>query len=65
MSLAREIRSRAALKNEKANGMRRTCRHCKSRMLGKPGYGWICQECGWESLGQRLARRELEAVRDD
>ena len=65
MSIEREIRRRAALKNEKANGMRRTCRHCKSRMAVKPGYGWICPECGWKSRGQRQARMELEVKRDD
>lgn len=63
MSIEREIRRRNQIKNEKANGMRRTCRRCKSRMLGKPGYGWICVECGWESRGQMQARRELEGRR--
>ena len=47
MSLEREIRRRNAIKKEKAAGLRRTCRHCGNRMIGKSGYGWVCQECGW------------------
>jgi ribosomal protein L37AE/L43A len=47
MSLEREIRRRNAIKKEKTAGLRRTCRHCGNRMIGKSGYGWVCQECGW------------------
>ena len=56
MSLEREIRRRNAIKKEKEDGLRRTCKHCKSKMLGKPGYGWVCPECGW------MPRRKDDAV---
>jgi len=63
MSIEREIKRRNALKNEKDNGIRRVCRRCKARMFVKPGYGCVCQECGWESHGQKRARMELEGLR--
>ena len=60
MSLRRSIK-RNALKNDlKLNGMRSTCRHCKSKMTVKPGYGWVCGECGWWPSKQIRARGELD-----
>ena len=48
MSIEREIRRFANRKKRKEERKRTTCRHCKGKMIEKPGYGLICPECGWE-----------------
>ena len=59
MSIERQFRRRALQANMRANGMRSTCRKCKEKMVCKPGYGWVCQACGWEPFAQAKIRSEL------
>lgn len=54
MSIEREFRRFANRKRMKEERKRTTCRHCKNKLLEKPGYGLVCPECGWmkqESAG--------------
>ena len=55
MGLEREIRRKQQLEDMKLNGMRSRCRKCKSEMVCKPGYGWLCPVCGWVPKKQREA----------
>lgn len=56
MSIEREIKRRRIREDMKLNGMRSKCRKCGSEMACKPGYGWLCLECGWKPLKQRPQR---------
>lgn len=47
MSIARTMRRQAKLRIEKENG-RITCPKCHDKLVEKPGYGQVCQKCGWE-----------------
>lgn len=61
MSLSRSIKRKALQQDLRMNGMRSTCRHCKAKMIVKPGYGWICEECGWRPSKQIQAKGELDS----
>ncbi len=60
MSLSRELKRRKLREDLRLNGMRRTCRKCGAKMATKPGYGWLCVECGWEPSMQVKIREELD-----
>lgn len=60
MSIRRSIKRKARQQDLKLNGMRSTCRRCKSKMIVKPGYGWVCEECGWWPRKQIQAKGELD-----
>ena len=53
MSIKREIQRRILRENMKLNAMRSRCRKCGDTMVCKPGYGWLCPECGWKPMKQR------------
>ena len=59
MGLERQIRRNYLREDRRLNGMRRTCRKCKSEMVCKPGYGWLCPQCGW------IPKKQLEAMEYD
>lgn len=52
MSLARQIKRYQMRENMRLNGMRSRCRKCGGEMVTKPGYGWLCRECGWQTRKQ-------------
>lgn len=60
MSFQREVKRRNMRENLKMNGMRSRCRKCGTRMIVKPGYGYVCEECGWISATQIAIRNELQ-----
>lgn len=60
MSIKRSIKRKANQRDLKLNGMRTTCRRCKSKMTVKHGYGWVCEECGWWPSKQIRAKGELD-----
>lgn len=47
---------------KRKNVKRHTCRRCKCRMEYKPGYGYICLECGWSKYSDK--KKYLEEVQD-
>ena len=53
MSIQREIKRRRIREDMKLNGMRSKCRKCGGTMVCKPGYGWLCRECGWKPMKQK------------
>lgn len=55
MSLEREIRRRRMIEGMKASGMRSTCRKCGTKLTIKPGYGQVCEKCGWTPSRQKEA----------
>lgn len=60
MSLARSVKRKKFQQDLKLNGIRSTCRKCKARMTFKPGYGCVCEECGWWPSKQIRAKGELD-----
>lgn len=43
VSISRSIKRRKML----AEGRRTTCPKCHAKLKEKPGYGTVCDECGW------------------
>lgn len=60
MSIKRSMKRNAFRQDLKLNGMRSTCRRCKAKMIVKPGYGFVCGECGWWPAKQIRAKGELD-----
>lgn len=48
MSLERTMHRAYQRKRLKEQGVPTKCKKCRSEMFNKPGYGWVCTECGWE-----------------
>lgn len=47
---------------KRKNVKRHTCHRCKCRMEYKPGYGYICLECGWSKYSDK--KKYLEEVQE-
>lgn len=48
MSMQRKIKRAMEAQQQKETRKRTRCRNCGSRLVEKPGYGWVCMDCGWE-----------------
>lgn len=47
MSISRTIKRRSEMLKIKRENGRITCPKCHTKLIEKPGYGRVCEECGW------------------
>lgn len=57
--------SRSMKRKKLAGKGRTTCPKCHAKLIEKPGYGMVCEECGWWKGRAEMQRLEDEKAEKD
>ena len=65
MSLSRSIKRHAKMQKTRQEFGRMFCPKCHEKLIEKPGYGLVCEECGWWKGKAEADRLEAEKAESD